>query len=282
MIITAPHGGNRKPNDIPDRPTYGCKTNDGQQCISRHSKHCNTMSGKKCKINKKKDSKTIEIANNIYNYIKKTTGIAPHLIINKLHRSKMDANRMPDEATFGNANALSVWAEYHLSILNAKRLINGPGIIFDIHGKVKTEIDLGYLIDRNTLISKKAVPDPKKSSIRALFDRSHMVRFQDLISGKESFGSMIKNKHYTGTTYKVIPSPSYPRPKKEKYFPGGFTIKAHGSRYVGCIDAIQIESPESLRSLKSQALKKYSEDLAEAMIKFTKKYYSNELYNECP
>jgi len=95
LVITAPHGGDFKPAYIPDRtisgstycPSSGCKTS--------------------------KDSYTLQISELlqskfIANYCK-----VPFVVINHLHRSKLDANREIGEAAHGNDIAEDAWLQFH-------------------------------------------------------------------------------------------------------------------------------------------------------------------------
>ncbi len=78
IVISSPHGGYLRPSEIPDR-TYGVLAADTNS-----------------------QEYTLEVAH----YLKKLTGRRPHVIINRLHRRKLDANRAIQEAAQG-----SKWAE---------------------------------------------------------------------------------------------------------------------------------------------------------------------------
>ena len=72
------------------------------------------------------------------------------MVINKLRRRKMDANRDRDQASFNVDKAAEAWDEYHGYIQQARSAIQamGPGILFDIHGHAKPQewAMLEYLI----------------------------------------------------------------------------------------------------------------------------------------
>jgi hypothetical protein len=93
MVITAPHGGSLVPTYIPDRQTTGPFCPEG------------------CKTDK--DSGTLEISRLlqskfIANYCK-----VPYLVINHLHRRKLDANREVLEAAQNNTIAMDAWFNFH-------------------------------------------------------------------------------------------------------------------------------------------------------------------------
>ena len=68
------------------------------------------------------------------------TSKRPHLVINHLHRKKLDANRDIGEAALGNAIAEEAFNEFHQCINEAKETIkaddcvDGTGLFLDIHG----------------------------------------------------------------------------------------------------------------------------------------------------
>ena len=97
FIVSAPHGGDLKPSDIPDRSCTACVT--------------------------VKDGSTQELARDIANAVYKQTGCFPHIIINRLHRIKLDANREIVEAALGNPQAEQAWLAFQSYIDSAKTQI---------------------------------------------------------------------------------------------------------------------------------------------------------------
>ena len=84
-----------------------------------------------------KDSYTQELAREIAAALIFKTGCYPHLIINKLHRKKLDANREIIEATDSNSATEVYWHNYMNFIDSAKRSISSKyqkGVFLDIHG----------------------------------------------------------------------------------------------------------------------------------------------------
>ena len=84
IIISAPHGGNIIPSEIPDR-TYGTMVTD---------------------------SNTKELTLAIKNAFLLKIGKTPYVIINNLKRTKFDANRDSIEGAQGNLYARRAWEEF--------------------------------------------------------------------------------------------------------------------------------------------------------------------------
>lgn len=73
-------------------------------------------------------------------YLQAATGKRPHTVICNLARTKLDANRESDEATFMEALPTEVYDEFHQCINQARSSIEadtvyqGRGLLLDIHG----------------------------------------------------------------------------------------------------------------------------------------------------
>ena len=80
--------------------------------------------------------------------IQKLAGKLPHLVINNLHREKLDPNRPRAEATFDDPNADLAYTTYHENIEKAKSSFDGPGLFLDIHGHGHDiqRTELGYQV----------------------------------------------------------------------------------------------------------------------------------------
>ena len=97
LIISAPHGGSLKPAEMMDRTDPpGVLTND---------------------------TGTAELAWLISAEIEDTIGLRPYVVVNNIHREKLDANRDIDEAAQGDPLAESVWDEYHTAIEEAREMV---------------------------------------------------------------------------------------------------------------------------------------------------------------
>ncbi len=252
IILSAPHGGYLTPASLPDRVCAGCVTG--------------------------RDSYTQELTRQIEASLLFKTGCYPHVIINRLHRKKLDANREIIEATDSNTVTETYWHDYMNFVDSAKDLLYEQypkGIFFDIHGHGHTiqRIELGYLLKGSELRQNDSAlnttPLNSKTSILNLkFSNLNSYSHAELIRGTHSFGSMLERKGYP-----TVPSDSIPHPLSgEPYFNGGYNTVKFGSRNGGTIDAIQIESHQSVR-FTSNARTLYADSLAEAMLEYIEKHY---------
>jgi hypothetical protein len=217
FIISAPHGGSLEPMEIPDR-TVGATT---------------------------KDANTEELVRDIYNAYVAATGTHPHVIICRLHRRKLDANREIIEAAQGNQFAEQAWNEFHAYIDSAKAEVTrtfGKGFYIDLHGHGHTiqRLELGYLLSSsqldlsdNTLNSTTGYRNI--SSIRHMATNAG-VPFSEILRGESSFGTFME---YRG--YPSVPSLLQPSPASAPYFNGGYNTDRHGSGNGGTISGLQIE-----------------------------------------
>ncbi len=216
IIIVAPHGGDLTPTSIPDR-TSG-------------------VTGR--------DRNTQEVARVFGVTLFDRTGHRPHIVINRLHRIKLDANREIGEAAQGNATAETAWREFHEFIEAAKDAVLdgfGRGLYIDLHGHGhdNQRLELGYLLSAADLERSDALLDDAglvaKSSIRALVGQSS-AGFVELVRGTTSMGGLLGPLGFP-----TVPGPAQPNPGGEPYFTGGYNTQRHGSRDGGAISAIQIE-----------------------------------------
>ena len=224
IILSAPHGGRITPDEIPDR-TYGTTVTDDN---------------------------TYELTKVIMDTMKVRFGGMPHVILCRLKRTKLDANRDSVEAAQGNRYALRAWQEYHHYINTAKSKIeadHNSGLFFDMHGHgvnpdgfYDLRTWLGYLVPGDILDQSdntlNTIENARKTSIRALIDTSRFD-FIQVLRGKNSFGAILDSLNY-----KSVPSFNDPGPQGSRYFSGGYNTARHGSRSRGMISAIQIEAPK--------------------------------------
>ncbi|MEN3944255.1 hypothetical protein WJU23_23335 [Prosthecobacter sp. SYSU 5D2] len=208
VIIAAPHGGRLFPEDVPDR-TSGVKD---------------------------ADANTQELARTIAAVIHARTGRHIHLVICRLHRSKLDANREIVEAAQGDPLAGQAWEEHHGFIEQAcAAAVKQYGVAFLIdlhgHGHKDPRVELGYLHTPVDLSSGEDVLNAPGfaagGSLGWLAARSSLPYVQ-LLRGPQSFGALLEERGFAAT-----PSPRAPVPD-EPYFKGGYTIARHcdASRHV--------------------------------------------------
>src|SRR5437870_345025 len=120
FILSAPHGGRERPEELPDREqgTFAFDTN------------------------------TQELARAVTAELHARTGHWPHIIICRIHRRKLDCNREIVEAAAGNPLAEQAWREYQVFIDAAHAAVverQGRGLYIDLHGHGHAEqrLELG-------------------------------------------------------------------------------------------------------------------------------------------
>lgn len=252
LIISVPHGGYDKPDHIPER--------EGR-------------------VARNQDIYTIEIARIIYEEIHHLTGSYPYIVINHLHRTRLDVNRDIQEAAGGNPEAEKVWHCYQSRLDSISTIMEaryGKGLFIDLHGhRHKIEhIELGYLMSAGELELDDEMLNSgllnEFSSIRSLLESNkNDLEPADLIRGNLSLGSILYRKGQA-----VVPCTQSPAPLPgEPYFRGGYNTTRHGSSKGGSIDGIQIEMDLQTRSDKLRQ-KKVAEDIAGSLIEFLETHYS--------
>ncbi len=201
LVIAASHGGHEKPADVPDR-TNGVKDQDAH---------------------------TQELARLIAGEVHAATGRRPHLVICRLHRAKLDANRDLAEAAEGNAVAERAWREYHGFIEQAcAAAVKQFGVAFLIdlhgHGHPDPRVELGYLHDAIELGDCDEALDEatyvRRSSLRWMVERRGL-RHSELLRGPLSLGALLEAEGFPST-----PSPGRPVPFLP-FFRGGYTVARH-------------------------------------------------------
>lgn len=216
VVLSAPHGGYLKPTEIPDRTT-------------------GVLGG---------DSNSLEYTMEAAHYLYKMTGLRPHVIINRLHRIKLDANREIVEACQGSVWAEQAWNEYHQFIEAARTWVTGRcgrGHYFDLHTNAHAEhwIELGFLLGTTDLALNDTLLNDliyvKKSSVRAMASLAG-AKLAEIVRGPYSLGGLLMSHGYTS-----VPSPVHLHPAGGGYFNGGYNTARHGSRDGGTIDGTQVE-----------------------------------------
>lgn len=252
LIIAAPHGGDLRPDGIPNRSCAECVT-----------------------IN---DAFTQELSIQLYQAIKELTGCYPHLIINRLHRSKLDANREIIEAAGGNDQAEAAWRDFHQFIDTAKFQVRQQfqkGLFVDMHGHAHElqRIEWGYLLSRSELQASDEQLDQDnfidQSSIRNLARNNlQQLAFSDLIRGEQSLGTLVAEKGFRG-----VPSMGDPYPGDgEAYLSGGYNTRRHGSSELDIIDGIQVECNQNIR-FNEGIRNTFANRFADALISYLQLHY---------
>ena len=263
IIITAPHGGLLSPSSIPDRDCVGCTT-----------------------IN---DFNTQELARAFAEAVHERTGCWPHIIFNKLHRRKLDANRDIAEAADGNPDAELAWNEFHIFVETAKNQLLpsfGKGFYIDLHGHGHAiqRLELGYLLSQTELQLPDNVLDGpayvNQSSIRYLAgDNALDLTHAELLRGPLSLGSLIAQRGYPATPSLADPFPD----SGEDYFNGGYNTARHSSYQNGRLDGVQIEcNRHGVRDSMHNVLR-FADSLSVTLLEYLSLHYFGDISGSlCP
>lgn len=224
LIFTAPHGGLLAPTSIPERTEAACGSTDFATVT---------------------DANTQDLARRIQAAFAQD-GRYPHVIINRLSRTRLDANRELGMAACGNSEAQLAWAEYHEFIQDAQAAIleeHGKGWYTDLHGHGHEvqRLELGYGLSATTLRLSDAeldasAPTERASSIRVMSEQSP-VSFSAMLRGPASLGTLFGDAGYPS-----VPSEQDPAPDVgEAYFSGGYNTARYGCSGGSAICGVQIE-----------------------------------------
>lgn len=248
LVLTAPHGGYEKPENIKDRT----------------------------KSSVKQDKRTLEMTLEISDVIFKLTGKRPYLVINNLHRVKLDPNRNEEIAVQGDSLARIAFNEFHEFIELAEKSVYNiwnTGFYIDIHAhrSKNRKIELGYLLDGEVLsLSDNDIDDPffvQNSSIRNLAAHSE-YSFSNLIRGEVSFGAILSK-----SGWEVLPSPLQHEPTSEKYFAGGYNTTIHAAPEKYNFNGFQIETHwDGLRDT-DENMKRFCTDFVYALRDYLMLHY---------
>ena len=249
VILSAPHGGLLRPSEMPDR---------------RAGVHLNDLNSREL---------TLAMRDALLNL----TGRAPHVIINHLHRTKLDANRDIEEAAEGDPFAEQAWREFHAWTGTARDTVaaeSGAGLYLDIHGHGHDipRIELGYLLNHDDLNRADGALDGAgvvgRSSIRALGMASPLP-FSQLLRGSNSFGGLLEAEGIPS-----VPSPADPSPGTTPYFRGGYNTRAYGSLLRDeVISGIQLEHQlPGLRDTNANR-RAYADRAARVIQRFMQEHY---------
>jgi len=251
LVLSAPHGGYKKPDEIKDRV-------DGTD-------HW--------------DKLTIEATLAIQKSFYEMTGKYPYVILNRLQRIKLDPNRAIGIAAQGDSLAEIAYNEFHNFIETAEKDVEakwGTGLYIDIHDhNHKTHMyELGYLLEGELLaFSDDDLDDPlfmEKSSLRNLAKNS-TYKFSEILRGDVSFGA------YLGKYgYKTVPSPTIPSPGTEYFYSGGYNTRQHAAPTPN-FNGFQIELPWDNIPDGELDVKQFSVDFMNAVIEFMKTHYNIDL-----
>ncbi len=249
LVISVPHDGIHEPEAIPDRHD-GCYDDVEGRCVFSHECEAPNHHGNRCKISTTRDTHTLDIAGAFRNEMEKLTKRKPHMVVNRLHRRKMDADGSKAEATFGVQQAKDAYNNYtlflHMAMAAVGRSGKGHGLFLDFHGHGHSGewVGLGYGLPGSTLES--GYYSHLNSTLAGLGDRQcgpDVTCFRNIISGDRSLGSLLTDEGFT-----VIPSSQIQFPDTSvEYHSSSYNTDMYGSRERGTIDSIRIDIPNTIR-----------------------------------
>lgn len=263
LVFTVPHDGQTKPASIPTRQN-GCREVVGGVCNYPSSEDCQKPF--LCKALLFSDSNTHDFAKRSRAAFTKRTGLVPHLIVSKLHRSKLDPNRAIEDAAQGSPEAEAAYREFHATIRRVQKTMGTSGLLLDFHGQGhgQNSTELGYVYTKSDLNEGNLLEGV--SSVSSLLARTGLSP-EELLSGPGSLGAL-----WEEAGYMAIPSPRQPSPGKDKYYRGGYITQNHGSTSGGVVDAIQLELPVDLIS-STEYRAKMAPSVGDVIAEFHSRYY---------
>lgn len=196
IIVSAPHGGDLAPSAVRDRTAATCSADDDFSATN--------------------DANTQALARLVADSLAAATGKRTPLVIARLARRKLDANRDSLAAACGDAIAGRAWHEYQGFLDSARAGVArrwARGFYVDLHGHAHAiaRIELGYLLRGSDLDRADATLDATStfemgSSIRTLSEASPLS-FTALLRGPSSLGALLD-----AAGYPAVPSPAAPGP----------------------------------------------------------------------
>jgi len=175
IIISAPHGGRLQPGELSNR---NCGTNE-------------------------MDDNTDVLIKEIQKKCFDQFGVYPYIIVNRLHRRKLDPNRNESVATCGNATTRIYFDAFHDFIDMASADITskfGKGLFIDLHGQSHSvpRIEAGYNLPRNSFdedlnnSSTNATELSRVTILNLINNNIQNLTFEDLIRGTQSLGGIMQ------------------------------------------------------------------------------------------
>ena len=186
VIISAPHGGvlqgggrgglsnSQFPADDNSLPTRNCGTNE-------------------------RDDNTDILIREIQQKCYEQYGLYPYIIINNLHRSRLDPNRNESEATCNNATAKLYFDAFHSYIDDASAEITtnyGKGLYIDLHGQSHSipRIEAGYNLQSNAYDNNLNTTNNLNAvTVKNLIENNiQNLGFDDIVRGTQSLGGLMQ------------------------------------------------------------------------------------------
>lgn len=236
ILVTAPHGGEQRPPDVPSRREL-CDRDRQDSIVCRGDEH------------------TDEIALRVAAAIERLSGQSPFIVVARFHREFVDANRSPAAAYIGSAGEPYYRAYHDRAGAFVREIVesHGRGLLIDLHGCCKRRSGV-----RNPDALYRGTR--KGRSVAALVARHGIAA----VTGPRSVFGQLR-----GFGYQVWPDLSLDL-ARETLLQGGYTLERYGS-HNGGLDALQIEVGWNLRREPS-ARARLADDLGRAVAVFYDAY----------
>lgn len=190
VVLSAPHGGELRPEDIPDR-TSGCMEPDWE---------------------------SVPLVEEAWREFGKDRASSPAMIKLQLHRTKMDGNRPRATCGEGHEAVCSAWDAYHGWVEEAtRRCVEHFGfcLVLDIHGQSHRRLvtELGYLATTDDLLladdalDNLARPTCVDACLRHGKKKDPSKSLSSLLRGDKSLGALLEQRGIQCTPSPIIPRP---------------------------------------------------------------------------
>lgn len=138
LIISAPHGGNMTPSNVPDRAVGGCglSANTGAPfCSWNYNDTC--VGVNPCNIVNARDPVSDNFAMSVANELNRAWGYKPFVVAGIWARRKVEYNRIMVEGTLRHPEAVASYQGYHSFINETVNTLHrnfGTSLLIDMHG----------------------------------------------------------------------------------------------------------------------------------------------------
>ncbi len=258
IILSAPHGGNITPANIPDR------TCNNPTLIT--------------------DGKMKELAFATDSFFHAKTGCRLHLILCNLKRTKLDCNRNLADGACGNPDAEIAWTAFQHYIDSARLLSESAfpeSFYIDLHGHghTKQRLELGYLLWGSRLRNSDSTLNTAQfigySSIQDMVSSNvNSYSHAQLIRGSHSFGTLLANAGYPS-----VPSQQDIHPDTtDSYFSGGHNTRVHTCATPNVSsNGVQIETNYSGVRDNPANIRKFGDALSDVLLAYLKHHFNLDL-----
>lgn len=213
LVLSVPHGGDIKPENIDDRECEGIET--------------------------VKDTWTVELARAIQDEYRNVYGKTPSVLISHISRIKIDQNRSLEEALCEDKTLVPTWHFYHnyldsLLQYSSKKFNKVLFIDLHAHGHTIQRLELGHNLATTELgyvfTGHETFPQDlrAKSSYYNLLQLNPSLSLYETLMGDNAFGTLMANRGFPS-----VPSKQNPHAMSgQSYYTGGYnTIFATGLTY---------------------------------------------------